>query len=297
MSRSHILGKRGWILRQVLTDSVFTRVVPIEDRATDGVQMSEKLNQLVDLSRLRDTGSISEEEFARLKEEVMGQDGPEAEVEEANEPRGPTIRDRAIEFAREYPRVVGSAAGLFIVTAMVMIYLTGGSGAGAVETPRGQAQTLPGSPLPEDSLAISSSDIVSMWNGLEQSPAMEGGILRSPEPGPFDGFSHKFDEANLLAGAYDPKDDTVYALMTRTSLTHPDISNMYLHLCYMLHPFSEGCIDAYWEKGLNGKELGRFLEKDRTASWTFEGNEWRLEIVDGVQTLRVISPGSARVAG
>jgi hypothetical protein len=30
---------------------------------------------------------------------------------------------------------------------------------------------------------------------------------------------------------------------------------MYLHVCYLLHPFSQDCIDAYWAEGLDGGEL------------------------------------------
>lgn len=246
---------------------------------------------------MRDAGTISEEEFIALKAELMASPEPESVEDAAPLDQGPTPWERLRQIAVDYPRVVGIAAGAAIVMILVLIYVGGGdrSPAGAV----GVVPTTPGGPqtpaLPDDSLGIDFSDLPRLWNELDQPPRVEGGIARSLENGPFDSFLYRFDDSAVLAGAYDPEDDAVYALMVRASLAHSDISNMYLHVCYLLHPFSQDCIDAYWEEGLEGAELTDYLEEDHFSTWSFLGNEWRVEIVDGVQTLRVISPGASRV--
>ncbi len=259
--------------------------------------MSQKLNQLVDLSRLRDSGSISEDEYTRLKNEVMASGTSEPTTEGSEEPtRFAVAWEQAKQIAVEYPRVVGTAAGVVIVLLMMFVYMTGDHGSGQEgPTPVAEPAPDPVTGLPEDSLGVEFSEMATLWNGLEQPPIVDGGIARSPETGPFDSFSHKFDESSVLAGAYDPADDAVYAVMVRTSLTDPDINNMYLHVCFMLHPFSPECIADFWEKGMDEASFADYLEEDHFSTWEFEGNEWRLEIEDGVQTLRVISPGSARV--
>jgi len=265
--------------------------------ANGTIRMSERLNQLVDLSKMRDSGTITEEEFAQLKAELMTSPEPEEVDNEAPTEPSPTLWARAKQVAVDYPRVVGIAAGVAIVLMLALVYMSGTSGnpetnAVAPTTPDGpQAPS-----LPEDSLGIYFPDLPRLWNELDQSPWVEGGIARSLETGPFDSFLYRFDDSAVLAGAYDPADDAVYALMVRASLTHSDISNMYLHVCYLLHPFSQECIDAYWKEGLKGGELGDYLEEDHFSTWSFLGNEWRIEIVDGVQTLRVIGPGASRVA-
>ena len=259
--------------------------------------MSERLNQLVDLSKMRDAGTISEEEFAQLKAEVLALAKPIVPEEEAPVERPPTLRDKARQVAVDYPRIVGTGAGAAIVVIFVLIYMSGGGAPETDEVAPPPAADGPGAVLlPEDSLGIHFLDLPRMWNDLDQAPLVEGGIARSPESGPFDSFLHRFDSSSVLAGAYDPGDDVVYALMVRASLAHEDISNMYLHVCYLLHPFSQECIDAYWDEGLRGGEFADYLEEDHFSTWSFLGNQWRVEIVDGVQTLRVISPGASRVA-
>lgn len=246
---------------------------------------------------MRDAGTISEEEFAQLKAEVLALSEPAVAEDEATAERQSSLWDKAKQIGSDYPRIVGTGAGMAIVAIFVLIYM---SGAGSAPETGEVLPTTPGGTdsalLPEDSLGIQFLDLPRLWNELDQPPLVDGGIARSPESGPFDSFLHRFDSSSVLAGAYDPADDVVYALMVRASLAHDDISNMYLHVCYVLHPFSQECIDAYWEQGLAGGEFTDYLEEDHFSTWSFLGNEWRVEIVDGVQTLRVISPGASRLA-
>lgn len=257
--------------------------------------MSQKLNQLVELARLRDAGSITEDEFERLKAEALS--GGEAATPEAVSDESQSwVWEKAKQVTADYPRLVGTAAGLAIVGSMVLIYITGDHGSTQVSVPsQTEAATNPETGLPGDSLGVEFTEVASLWNGLDQPPIIDGAIARSPETGAFDSFSHRFDGSSVLAGAYDPADDAVYALMVRASLTHPDVNNMYLHVCFMLHPYSPECISAFWDEGMDQALFEDYLEEDHFATWDFEGNEWRLEIVEGVQTLRVISPGSTRV--
>jgi len=249
---------------------------------------------------MRDAGTISEEEFDQLKAEVLALSEPPVSEEEASVEQQPTVWDKARQLALDYPRILGTAAGAAIVVVFALIYMSGVGGAPDTDDGVPPATASDDDPeaviLPEDSLGINFLDLPRMWNDLEQQPLVEGAIARSPESGPFDSFLHRFDSSSVLAGAYDPGDDVVYALMVRASLAHDDISNMYLHVCYLLHPFSQECIEAYWEEGLSGGEFADYLDEDHFSTWSFLGNEWRVEIVDGVQTLRVISPGAARMA-
>ncbi len=143
---------------------------------------------------------------------------------------------------------------------------------------------------PERSLGVGFAGLAEGWNALEQPPFIIRGFIKTPEPGPLDSFLYKFDDSALLAGAYNPSDDYVYALLAKASLHHESVSKMYLHLCYLIHPFSQECIDAYFNQGLAGGSLDEFVDVDHSATWQLEGNEWRLTITDNVQTIRVLAP-------
>jgi hypothetical protein len=65
---------------------------------------------------------------------------------------------------------------------------------------------------------------------------------------------------------------------------------MNLHLCYLLHPFSQDCIDGYFERGLAGKDLAFYTDGAQEAEWRIGEERWRLTIENNVQTIRVLSP-------
>ena len=142
--------------------------------------------------------------------------------------------------------------------------------------------------IPEGSLGLRLRDLPDSWNALDEPPKINRGFARSAEPGPLDGFVLRFDEGASIAGAYDPNDDHIYALSASTRLDHEAVRTMYLHLCFMLHPYSQDCIDAYWEQGLEGKEPGDYLGSRHSAEWKIGDQIWRLAIVGNVQEIKVL---------
>lgn len=150
----------------------------------------------------------------------------------------------------------------------------------------------PAAPPPSDSLGIRFDEVRELWNSLDRPPSITQSLRRSPENGQFDSFRHSFDALADLTGAYDPENDYLVALMVRSNLAHPDVSNMYLHLCQMIHPFSPECIDNYFTNGLDGQTLEDLGKAGRDATWVYEGNEWRVTVADNLLTLRVLAPGS-----
>jgi hypothetical protein len=117
--------------------------------------------------------------------------------------------------------------------------------------------------------------------------------MTSPEAGPLDSFLHNFDGSAVLAGAYDPSDGSIYALMAKTGAQSESVSSLYVHFCYLLHPGSQGCLDTFIEEtGLFGKAHTELAETERSAAWQFEGHQWELGIAGDVETIRVQSASS-----
>ena len=145
--------------------------------------------------------------------------------------------------------------------------------------------------IPVGSLGVSLEDLPERWNALDQPPYLLAGITTTPEPGPLDSFVYRFDGGAVLAGAYNQSDDFIYALMARAGMGHELAREMYVHLCYLLYPGTQDCFDSYVENsGVFGKPDEELENAAHESSWDFEGNEWRLDIANGVQTLRVLGP-------
>jgi hypothetical protein len=142
--------------------------------------------------------------------------------------------------------------------------------------------------IPEGSLGFQLNELTDLWNDLDQPPKITRGFSLSSEPGLLDGFVIRFDQGASLAGAYNPQDDFVYALSASSRLDHEAATTMYLHLCFLLHPYSQECIDAYWEKGVDGGTPGDYLGTRHSAEWRIGGQTWRLAIVGNVQEVKVL---------
>lgn len=145
---------------------------------------------------------------------------------------------------------------------------------------------------PEGSLAIRVGEVPELWNELDQQPLIRRGLVRNPERGQFDSFVYQFDSTASLAGAYDPEDDYVYAVLASIWVNHEHASGMYLHLCFMFHPYSQECIDTYRQRGLEGGSLQDYVDVDRSAEWEIDGLTWRLSISGNVQNIRVVGSGA-----
>lgn len=136
-------------------------------------------------------------------------------------------------------------------------------------------------------------EIPELWNGLGHPPAMTKGLVMETQAGQYDSFQYRFDRAASLAGAYDPADGSVHALMASVRLSHQSAPYFYLHLCFMLHPYSQECIDAYLEEGLDGKQIADYAGVGHTAQWELDGQVWKLEVSGDIQTIRVLSEDTA----
>ena len=143
-------------------------------------------------------------------------------------------------------------------------------------------------PAVPGSLGIYLDDLTDLWNSLPQSPGIAGGFVYNTEPGQYDSFIYRFGDWGRLAGAYDPSNDAVYALLATGQFSNEATSQLYLHLCFILNPYSQECIDNYFEKGLDYGTLADFGDVSHQAEWQMDDQTWRLEIEGNVLTIRVL---------
>jgi len=243
-----------------------------------------------------DEGKISQSEYDIVKTEVL--DAPAEEWEsptavappEEDEDKG--LDDEKVAGWRrtfdQIPTTYRVAAGGAVFVVMIGFFLNGNDdAAGSVSADRVSIASAASSPAP-GSLGIVLDDLADAWNAVPEPPLINGGVMTSPEAGPLDSFLHNFDGSAVLAGAYDPSDGSVHALMTRAGLYEESVSSLYVHLCYLLHPGSQECLEAFVEEtGLFGRAHADFAGGEHTAEWEFEGQQWQMGIAGDVETIRV----------
>lgn len=271
--------------------------------------MSSRIEDLRDLARMLDEGKISQKEYDIVKADLVrapakewlaepatsrpasreraeGDDLPDGEE---TEPAGwlATIRDVPVAY-----RAALVGAVLVLVIGGFIASRSDASGTVAAATDS-RVATTPAAP-PEESIGITLDQLVEGWNAVEHPPTISGGITTSPEPGPVDSFLHRFNDSAFLAGAYDPSTGYLSALMASASLHYEAVSNVYVHLCYLLHPGSQACLEVFIEEtGLFGTSPGDLIGTEQVAGWELEGRRWRFEIADDVETIRIqASPGA-----
>jgi hypothetical protein len=189
-----------------------------------------------------------------------------------------------------------TAVASWIVAAFFLFVVLANAGRQAPENVLGGAALVTGTEqvvVPEDTLGVRFDEVQEAWNSTGQPPEMRSPLRRTPEGGPLDSFYYRFDPQAELIGAYRDSDDYLVALLVRASIEHEDISTVYLHLCHMINPFSPDCLDNYFSIGLGGLQLAELAETGAENSWTYEGNEWRVTIIEGELTIRVLSPGAS----
>jgi hypothetical protein len=131
-------------------------------------------------------------------------------------------------------------------------------------------------------------DVSTAWNEVGDPPTINGGIVTSPEPGPLDSFLYRFESGAVLAGAYDPSDGSVHALMARASLHDDEAGSLFIHLCHLLQPGVQACLDDYIEMtGTFGKPHSDLIGTETNQEWELGDQTWELEIADDVETIRV----------
>jgi len=184
-------------------------------------------------------------------------------------------------------------AGALVVTVLLIVDL-------ASSTPTTQVvQVVPTTPstvapsAPPGSLGIYMAEIADAWNQVEGAPQIVRGLTRQNEIGEYDTFIYRFGEWGRLAGAYDPDDDAVYALLVAGQLSDEATERLYLHLCFVVAPYSQDCIDSYHEEGLDGGDLEDFTGQPRDVEWELVDQTWLLEIDQNVLTIRVFGADAA----
>jgi hypothetical protein len=145
---------------------------------------------------------------------------------------------------------------------------------------------------PADSLGVRFEDLTDRWNAFDASPLIVKGISITPESGPLDSFVYRFDNNSVLAGAYNPDDGYLYALMVKANMSLGSISNVYTHVCYLLYPGTQDCLDTWvHSSGLFGKTSDELADLDFETDWSFNDKQWRLSVDNNVETIRVLAPG------
>ena len=166
----------------------------------------------------------------------------------------------------------------------------GGNNPSAVQGPTDNAAVAPAasaSAIP-GSLFINTDDLADLWNTLPAPPNITRGFVHNTETGEYDSFIYRFGDWGRLAGAYDPSTDALYALLATGQVSQEATAQLYLHLCFVVHPYSQECIDSYFEQGLADGTLADFEDVGHQAEWQIDGQTWRLDIEGNVLTIRVL---------
>lgn len=140
------------------------------------------------------------------------------------------------------------------------------------------------------SLGIYVDQVSELWNTVDGSAEMTKSVTRYNEPGEYDSFLYRFGRWGRVAGAYDPANDAVYALMVTGQLSGEAVDRLYHHLCFVVAPYSPECIDAYQTLGLGGLTLDQYVDVEHGAEWELGEHRWQLEIEQNLLTIRVLSP-------
>lgn len=180
--------------------------------------------------------------------------------------------------------------GAIGVAAIVVIGVL--SDLGSEQTPPAPVamNTLP----PEDpfppvagSLDIYMDQVTDLWNSVDSAPRIVRGLTRHNEIGEYDTFLYRFGEWGRVAGAFDPENEVLYALLAAGQFSGEATEQLYLHLCFMVAPYSQECIESYHQVGLGGGSLSDFTDLTHQAEWKLGEHTWRLEIDQNVVTIRV----------
>ncbi|MFV1961191.1 MAG: SHOCT domain-containing protein [Acidimicrobiia bacterium] len=182
------------------------------------------------------------------------------------------------------------AGGVAVAGIVIVGLLGGGDNPSTVQGPVDNVELAPAASAPTvpGSLGINLEDLTDLWNFPAGPPRITSGLVRNNEPGQYDSFIYRFGDWGRLAGAYDPSTDALYALLATGQLSNEATAQLYLHLCFVLNPYSQGCIDSYFEKGLADGTLADFGGVSYKAEWQIDDQTWRLDIEGNVLTIRVL---------
>jgi hypothetical protein len=195
-----------------------------------------------------------------------------------------------VQGGRTLVLIGGGVAALVIVVSLVS----------SLALPSAPEPVVPVTAAPADphaaiagSLGIYMDQVGESWNTVESPPEIVKGLTRFNESGEYDTFVYRFGEWGRLAGAYDPANDMVYALMASGFLSEAATSQIYLHVCHMVAPYSPECIDSYHQQGLAGKTLTDYAGFPHRAEWMVGEHTWRLQVEGDLLSLRVFGSDAA----
>jgi hypothetical protein len=248
-----------------------------------------------------DEGKVTQEEYDIVKAELLDAPGEEWEDPVSsdidtvdNEPDAEPNGTRRGILAGIPPiyRLAAVGATLALVTGALLA--AGGDTAGSVRADRSSINAAAPAGPAADSLGVLLVDVSTRWNEVGDPPTINGGIVTSPEPGPLDSFLYRFESGAVLAGAYDPSDGSVHALMARASLHDDAAGNLFIHLCHLLQPGAQVCLDSYVEKtGTFGLTHSELVGTDSNLTWQLGDQTWKLAIEADVETIRVDSSSAS----
>ncbi len=270
--------------------------MPITDQTSDWSTVSSRLDDLRDLAVMLDEGKITQREYDMVKTELIdapaeewGETEQPVDLQEDSEP-APEARAGWGVLLAQIPsiyRVAGVGAAVVLVAGVVLA--AGDDTTGSVRADPSTAQTVSAEPA-ADSLGVRLVDLTERWNEVGDPPSIEGGIMTAPEPGRLDSFLYRFEGTAVLAGAYDPTDGSVHAVFARASLNDAASSGLFIHLCHLLQPGSQECLDAFITvTGTFGKFHSELAGTEIATTWDLDDQTWELEITDDVETIRVQS--------
>ena len=188
-----------------------------------------------------------------------------------------------------------TVSGTVLVAGIVLIGFVVSLG----DTPASPPVATVANPIPQEpveeipgSLGIHMDEVTDAWNTLEGEPRITKGLTRYNETGEYDTFIYRFGEWGRLAGAFDPDNEALYAVLAAGWLTEAPTSQLYLRLCFMVAPYSQECVDSYFEQGL-GETALEDLERPYRSEWKVAEHTWRLEIEENLLTIRVFGADAA----
>lgn len=181
-----------------------------------------------------------------------------------------------------------TSIGAAVVVAILLISLLplpGGSSP-VEEQPTGTLPPFEPEAVP-GSLGVYMDDLIEGWNTVDGPPRITQGLTRYNETGEYDTFLYRFGEWGRFAGAFDPGNDAVYALLATGRLSHDATDQLFLHLCFIVAPYSQECIDSYNDQGLDEGSLEDFADLVHEAEWALGEHTWTLVVDQNILTIRV----------
>lgn len=260
--------------------------------------MSSRLEDLRDLAHLLDEGKITQREYDIVKKELIEAPAEDWELNQVADDPGPDVEDTEpsppgqetswLDRLRRLPTTYRAAGVVALLVLVIGSFIASRTDtAGTVIALPSRDTSGPAEP-PADSLQTTLGRLAEGWNEVENPPLISGGITTSPEPGALDSFLYRFNDSAFIAGGYDPDNDYIYALMLRSNLHYEPASNLYIHLCHLLHPGSPDCLETFIEEtGMFGRSHSELIGMEQSNIWSFAGQTWEFGVANDVETMRV----------